>query len=235
MFTSEAWLSLIPLTFLELVLGIDNLIFIAIVVGRLPVEKQAWARQLGLTVALVMRIGLIFALGWVMQLTTPLFHFMEWDLSGKDLLMLLGGLFLLYKATNSIHEELGGEVKAELKQNRYGFLMVIVQIALIDLVFSFDSVITAVGLTPSIPIIIMAMSIAMVGMMLSSSHISYFINQNPSFKMLALAFILMVGLLLIVEGFGVHVPKGYIYFAMFFSMAVESLNTVKKRKGSPSA
>lgn len=226
------WASLISLTALEIVLGIDNVVFIALVVQHLPPEERRKARIIGLTLALAMRIGLLFSLVWIMGLTEPLLDFGEYELSGKDLLMLGGGLFLIYKATSAMREEMTGEIHQEVKSYKGSFSKTIMTVIFIDFIFSFDSIITAVGLTQNIPIIVTAMFIAMLVMLLSSGYIAQFIADHVTIKILALAFILMIGVLLVAEGFGFHVPKGYIYFGMAFSLGVEVINMkVRSKKG----
>lgn len=223
------WASLLSLTALEIVLGIDNVVFIALVVQHLRPEQRRKARFIGLTLALAMRIGLLFSLVWIMGLTEPLLSFGDYDLSGKDLLMLGGGLFLIYKATTSMREEMTGDLHKEVKEYKGSFAKTIGTVIFIDFIFSFDSIITAVGLTQNIPVIIVAMFIAMGVMLISSGYIADFIAKHVTIKILALAFILMIGVLLVAEGFGFHVPKGYIYFGMAFSLGVEMLN-MKARK-----
>lgn len=223
------WASLLSLTALEIVLGIDNVVFIALVVQHLPPEQRRKARLIGLTLALAMRIALLFSLVWIMGLTEPLIALGEFDLSGKDLLMLGGGLFLIYKATSSMREEITGDMHNEAKEYKGSFAKTIATVIFIDFIFSFDSIITAVGLTQNIPVIIAAMFIAMGVMLVSSGFIADFIAKHVTIKILALAFILMIGVLLVAEGFGFHVPKGYIYFGMAFSLGVEMLN-MKARK-----
>ncbi|MBL0319813.1 MAG: TerC family protein [Alphaproteobacteria bacterium] len=229
-FDYQIWAGLITLTGLEIVLGVDNVIFIALIVSSLPPKMGAKARTLGLILAMVIRILFLLCLAWVIGLTKPLVNVWGLMLSGKDLLMLLGGLFLIIKATGSIHEEITHDRQKEFKNLRQGFAAAIAQIVLIDFIFSFDSVITAVGLTPNIPVIIAAMVIAMLVMIFSSGMVSGFINRYPTLKILALAFILIIGLFLVVESFGIHVPRGYIYFAMLFSLAVEMLNIKSSKK-----
>jgi predicted tellurium resistance membrane protein TerC len=219
------WGSFLSLTALEIILGVDNIVFIALLVGNLPESQQKLARQLGLGLALGMRIGLLFAISWIMTLTEPLFDIAGHDLSGKDILMLAGGGFLIYKGTSSIHDEITGDLKADhVTKAKSGFIAVVAQIALIDLVFSFDSVITAIGLTQQIYVIIAAMTIAMLVMLVISGYIADFLKKFPTLKMLALSFIMLIGVLLVADGLGVHVPKGYIYSAMAFSVLVEGLN-----------
>lgn len=233
--TIENLIALITLTSLEIVLGIDNIVFIAILVERLPEKQQAKGRQVGLLLAMVMRILLLLAIGWVMGLKDALFSILSHDVSGRDLIMLTGGMFLIGKATLEIHskfEEINESVKQSKKNNdnknqksaASSFAMVIIQIMVLDIVFSLDSVITAVGMAQELIIMIAAVIIAVLIMMIFAGAISRFIKKYPTLKMLALAFLILVGVLLVAEGFGVHVNKGYIYFAMAFSLAVELLN-----------
>lgn len=228
----QAWIALLTLTALEIVLGIDNIIFISILAGKLPVEQQAKARQLGLGLAMIMRIVLLFSLGWVMRLTAPLFTVMSQEISGRDLILLFGGLFLLGKATFEIHDKLEGEEHATGKKMAATFSGVLVQILLLDMVFSLDSVITAVGMVDDLPVMIAAVMIAVGVMMLSAGTVSGFVERHPTVKMLALSFLLLIGMSLVAEGFEQHIPKGYIYFAMGFSVFVEALN-VKMRGSKP--
>lgn len=229
------WASLLSLSVLEIVLGIDNVVFIALVVGHLNPAQRKKARNIGLLLALGMRVGLLFSIVWILGLKEPLFTLLTHAFSGKDLMMLGGGLFLLYKATTSMHEELTPEDKPSAKEFTGGFAKTIAQIVAIDFIFSFDSVITAVGVTEHVAVIVAAMVIAMMVMMAASGYIAEFIDRNPTIKMLALAFIMMIGVLLVGEGIGLHVPKGYIYFGMAFSLGVEVLNMLsrkrKKRRG----
>lgn len=224
------WASLLSLTVLEIVLGIDNVVFIALVVGHLNPAQRKKARTIGLMLALGMRIGLLFSIVWILGLKEPIFAAFGQDFSGKDLMMLGGGFFLLYKATSSMHEELTPNEKPTTKEFKGGFSKTIAQIVVIDFIFSFDSVITAVGVTEHIGVIVAAMTIAMIVMLAASGYIADFIDRNPTIKMLALAFILMIGILLVGEGIGMHVPKGYIYFGMAFSLGVEVLNMIAKKR-----
>lgn len=226
------WASLLSLTALEIVLGIDNVIFIALVVQHLPPEQRRKARIIGLILALGMRIALLFSLVWIMGLTEPLLSVAGYDFSGQNLLMLAGGLFLIHKATSSMREEMTGEDTMQAKEFKGSFAKTIGTVIVIDFIFSFDSILTAVGLTQQIYVMIAAMVIAMGVMLLSSGYIADFIARHATIKMLALAFILMIGVLLVAEGFGFHVPKGYIYFGMAFSLGVEILNmNVRKKRG----
>lgn len=237
----EIWISLITLTILEIVLGIDNIIFISIMAGKLPATKQKKARQLGLGLAMITRVLLLLSLKWIMTLTTPLFNMGEWiglkdgsewferlAISGRDLILLIGGLFLIYKSTSEIHEKLEGEEHETDTKAVITFSGVIVQILLLDIVFSLDSVITAVGMANQIGVMIAAVVIAVGVMMISASGISNFVNNHPTVKMLALSFLLLIGVSLLAEGFEQHIPKGYLYFAMAFSVLVEMLNLKMK-------
>lgn len=224
------WASFLSLTALEIILGIDNVVFIALLVGHLPKNQREKARIIGLVLALLMRIAMLFGIVWVIGLKEPWITLFDNAFSGKDLLMLVGGMFLLYKATDSIHNEVTGDKKDEFKEFSGGFTSTIAQIVMIDLVFSFDSVMTAVGITEHIWVIIAAMTIAMAVMIVSSGFIAHFIETHPTLKMLALSFVMMIGVFLVAEGLGFHVPKGYIYFGMAFSLGVESLNMLVRRR-----
>lgn len=228
----EAWLSLATLTALEVVLGIDNLIFIAILAGRLPESQRDRARKIGLAGAFITRMGLLGAISWIVRLDKPIVEYGSVSLSGKALILLAGGLFLIYKATKEIHHKLEAASEAESGASAaaVSFSRVIMQIMLLDLVFSIDSVITAVGMTPYIPVMVAANIIALLAMLLLGSSISAFVDRHPSVKVLALSFLLMIGFVLVTEGFGVHIPKGYIYGAMGFSVFVEFLNIRTTRK-----
>ena len=238
----EIWISLITLTFLEIVLGIDNIIFISIMASKLPANKQKKARQLGLALAMITRVLLLLSLSWIMTLTSPLFNIGEWialtdsellkqfAISGRDLILIIGGLFLIYKSTSEIHDKLEGADHQAETRAVITFTGVIVQILLLDIVFSLDSVITAVGMANHIEVMIAAVIIAVLVMMLSAGGISDFVNNHPTVKMLALSFLLLLGVSLLAEGFDQHIPKGYIYFAMAFSVLVEMLN-LKMNKG----
>lgn len=229
----QAWIAFITLVALEIVLGVDNIIFISILAGKLPVGQQNRARIVGLALALVMRIILLFSLSWVIALTAPLFTIWQEEISGRDLILILGGLFLLAKATFEIHENLEGERGHASAQVKATFTSVIVQIFLLDAVFSLDSVITAIGMVEQIEIMIAAVVVAIVFMMVFAGPVGSFVQRHPTVKMLALSFLLLIGLTLIVEGFDVHIPKGYIYFAMGFSVFVEMLNLRLRRKSDP--
>ena len=222
------------LTALELVLGIDNIIFISILVEKLPKEQREVARRIGLFLAMFMRIGLLMTLAWIAGLTAPIFSVMDHGVSGRDIILLAGGLFLLWKSTQEIHqllEGIEGEASSTVKNT---FFAIIMQIIVIDLVFSLDSIITAVGMVSQIPVMIAAVVVSVGLMMAFAGYIGEFIEEHPTIKMLALAFLLVVGVVLIADGSGYHVPKGYVYFAMAFSVAVESLNIrLRKRAKKP--
>lgn len=227
--TPEAWAALATLTILEIVLGIDNIIFISILVGRLPSHQRAVARNVGLMLAMLTRLGLLAAITWVMGLTATWFTVLGQAISGRDVILISGGLFLLAKATHEIHNSLEGEEDARRGSIAASLGLVLIQIAVLDIVFSLDSVITAVGLANELIIMAIAIVLAVLVMLLAAKSISDFVDQHPTIKMLALSFLMMVGVTLIIEGFDVHVPKGYIYFAMAFSVMVEMLN-LKVRK-----
>jgi predicted tellurium resistance membrane protein TerC len=231
----QVWMAFITLTVLEIVLGIDNMIFIAILVGRLPREDQQRARVIGLALAMVTRIALLLSLAWLMKLTAPLFTVLAQEISGRDLVLLLGGLFLIYKSTAEIHTSLEGGGEEETQSARAGasFLSIVTQIAIIDIVFSLDSVITAVGMVSQVEIMVAAIVIAVGVMMLASRAISEFIDDHPTVKMLALSFLIMIGVALIGEGLDFHIPKGYIYFSMAFSIVVEMLNIRMRKPQQP--
>src|SRR5687768_14639139 len=221
----EAWIALVTLTVLEIVLGIDNIVFISILAGKLPPNQQARARTIGLALAMITRVLLLLSLTWIMRLTAPLFAVFEHEFSGRDLILLIGGVFLIWKSTHEIHERLEGESGAE-RAGRGAVTMrgVLVQIALLDLVFSLDSVITAVGMANQVAVMIAAIMLAVGFMMFSAGPVSAFVERHPTVKMLALSFLLLIGVTLIAEGFGQHISKGYVYFAMAFSVFVEALN-----------
>jgi predicted tellurium resistance membrane protein TerC len=227
-----AWIAFLTLTGLELVLGIDNIIFISILVDKLPPERREFARRIGLFLAMFMRIGLLFLLSWMVGLTAPLFSVLRQEISGRDLILIAGGLFLLWKSTKEIHQLLEGEEGAASSAVRATFSAVIIQIIIVDLVFSLDSIITAVGMVDEIAVMIAAV-IASVGMMmLFASAIGRFVSAHPTLKMLALSFLVVIGVVLIADGFGHHVPKGYVYFAMAFAVAVEMLNLRLRRRAA---
>ena len=220
----HAWMALATLTALEIVLGVDNIVFISILCGRLPRHQQARARTLGLALAMLTRLGLLFSLTWLMTLTSPLFTLTGKEVSGRDLILIAGGFFLLWKSVHEIHNSLEGDEDDASTVKAASFAAVIVQIAIIDIVFSLDSVITAVGLVDEIAIMAIAIVIAVGVMMFAAGPISRFVDEHPSLKMLALSFLTLIGVALIGEGWDLHIPKGYIYFAMAFSVAVEMLN-----------
>ena len=241
MLTPEGLIALVTLTVLEIVLGIDNLIFVSILAGKLPADQQQRARTIGLSLAMILRVAFLFAASWVAQATVPLFEIgpfagmdSAFGVTGRDLIMAAGGLFLLAKATTELHGKLEGEEHSTAGGKAKAFNAVIVQIILLDLVFSIDSVITAIGLSQDLTIMVIAVIVAVVVMQLSAASISGFIHRHPTIKVLALAFLLMIGMLLVVEAFHVHVPKGYVYFAMAFSVGVELLNIrIRARAAAP--
>lgn len=229
----EIWTALITLTALEIVLGIDNVIFISILAGKLPEAQRDRARIIGLSLAMVMRIGLLFSISWVVGLTDPIFSVFGRDISGRDLILLGGGLFLIYKATTEIHEKLEGEESHGVERAAASFASVIIQILLLDIVFSLDSVITAVGMADDLGVMVAAVVIAVGVMLFASGGISTFVQRHPTVKMLALSFLLLIGMSLVAEGFHQHIPKGYIYAAMGFSVFVEALNLRLRGSSSP--
>jgi predicted tellurium resistance membrane protein TerC len=226
----EAWVALATLTALEIVLGIDNIIFISILVGRLPETQRDFARRMGLSLAMLTRLGLLFSISWVMSLTEPWFTILGNSISGRDLVLIGGGLFLLFKATHEIHNSMEGveENGSTIVATSLG--MVLLQIAVLDIVFSLDSVITAVGLVEHVSLMAIAIVLAVLVMLMAAKPIGDFVDTHPTIKILALSFLILVGVTLIVEGFDVHVPKGYIYFAMAFSVSVEFLNLRMRKK-----
>jgi predicted tellurium resistance membrane protein TerC len=228
----EAWMAFATLTALELVLGIDNVIFISILVDKLPPASRERARQLGLFMAMFMRIGLLLALAWIVGLVTPLITWGEQEFSGRDLILMAGGLFLLWKSTTEIHQTLEGAHQDNSSSRQATFGSVILQIMVIDLVFSLDSIITAVGMVDQVEVMIAAVVSSVALMMVFARSISEFVSAHPSIKMLALAFLVVVGVVLVAEGFEHHIPKGYVYFAMAFSVAVEMLNIRYRKKSS---
>jgi predicted tellurium resistance membrane protein TerC len=227
----EAWIALATLTVLEIVLGIDNIVFISILAGKLPAASQARARNIGLTLAMITRILLLMSLTWIMRLTAPLFAVLGREISGRDLILLIGGVFLIWKSTHEVHQRLEGESAAErTAHGAAGMGQVLVQIALLDIVFSLDSVVTAVGMANQIAIMIAAIMLAVGFMILAAGPVSAFVERHPTVKMLALSFLLLIGVTLIAEGLGQHISKEYVYFAMAFSVFVEMLN-LRARKG----
>ncbi len=232
----QAWIALATLTALELVLGIDNIVFISILVDKLPKAQQERARRLGLFMAMFMRIGLLLVLSWIVGLVAPLFSVLGQEISGRDLILISGGLFLIYKSTGEIHQSLEGEEGHASSAVKATFTAVILQIMVVDMVFSLDSIITAVGMVDRVEVMIAAVIASVALMMVFAGTIGRFVSDHPTIKMLALAFLVVVGVVLIAEGFDHHVPKGYIYFAMAFSLGVEALNiNMRKRSKQPSA
>jgi predicted tellurium resistance membrane protein TerC len=232
----EVWVAFVTLLALEIVLGIDNIVFISILVDKLPEHRQAPARRLGLGMALLMRILLLLSLSWVIGLTAPLFTVLGQEISGRDVILISGGLFLLGKSTYEIHENLEGEEGHSSARVKATFASVLIQIILLDLVFSLDSVITAVGMVDQVSVMIAAVTVAIVVMLFSAEAVSGLVNRHPTLKMLALSFLLLIGLALLLEGFDQHIPKGYIYFAMGFSVFVELLNIrLRRRRAARSA
>lgn len=231
--TAEALTALLTLTALEIVLGIDNIVFIAILTGKLAPHQQKSARTIGLSLAMMIRILLLLGISWVMRLTTPLFSLWSFSVSGRDLILLIGGMFLIGKATFEIHDKLEGEEEHSAQKTHASFGSIVVQIILLDAVFSLDSVITAVGLAKQLSIMIAAIVIAMGVMIFFAGVVSRFVERHPTFKMLALSFLILIGVMLVAEGFGQHINRGYIYFAMCFSLFVELLNIKVRRRGIP--
>jgi predicted tellurium resistance membrane protein TerC len=230
----QMWVALLTLTVLEVVLGIDNIIFISILAGKLPENQQARARTIGLALAMLTRIALLMSIAWIMRLTEPLISILGVEISGRDIILIAGGLFLIAKSTHEIHARLEGAEGGTQAASKAKFRSVIIQIMLLDVVFSFDSVITAVGMTGQLGVMITAVIIAVIFMMLFSGGVSDFVHRHPTVKMLALAFLLLIGVTLIAEGFDQHISKGYIYFAMAFSVFVEMLNIrVRGKQGRP--
>jgi predicted tellurium resistance membrane protein TerC len=227
----QAWIALATLTALELVLGIDNIIFISILVDKLPPDKREWTRRLGLFMAMFMRIGLLLLLAWIIGLVVPLFSVLGKAISGRDLILIGGGLFLIWKSTGEIHQSLEGEEGHAAGAAGATVSAVILQIMIVDMVFSLDSIITAVGMVDDVRVMIAAVVASVALMMLFAGPIGRFVSEHPTIKMLALAFLVVVGVVLVAEGLGHHVPKGYVYFAMAFSLVVETLN-IRRRKRS---
>ena len=228
------WIALTTLTVLEIILGVDNIVFISILVDKLPPRQQRKARLIGLGLAMFMRILLLFSLTWIMRLTAPLFAVLHQDISGRDLILIIGGLFLLGKSTLEIHEKLEGEERRSSAKVKAAFANVIAQVILLDIVFSLDSVITAIGMSNKIGVMVTAVVLAVIFMMVFSGAISLFVNRHPTVKMLALSFLLLIGVALIGDGLEMHIPKGYIYFAMAFSVLVEMLNLrIRKHRQTP--
>jgi predicted tellurium resistance membrane protein TerC len=233
-YSAENWTALVTLTLLEIVLGIDNIVFISILTGKLPASRQARARTVGLALAMITRILLLLSLTWMMRLTTPLFSVLGREISGRDLILLVGGVFLIWKSTHEIHQRLEGESAIERTGRAAASIgAVLTQIAFVDIIFSLDSVITAVGMANQVAIMIAAVMLAVGFMIFASGFVSAFVERHPTVKMLALSFLLLIGVTLIAEGLGQHVSKGYIYFAMAFAVFVEGLNLrAGHRRGS---
>ena len=227
----HAWLALVTLTTLEIVLGIDNIIFIAILAGKLPQQKQRKARILGLGLAMISRILLLFSLTWILRLTQPLFT-LGHGISGRDIILIAGGLFLLTKSTLEIHDKLEGKEGHASERTASSFAGVLIQIMFLDIIFSLDSVITAIGMANRLIIMVLAVILAVIFMMFASGSISGFVEKHPTIKVLALSFLLLIGMTLVADGLGLHIPKGYIYFAMAFSVFVEMVNLRVRRKGT---
>jgi predicted tellurium resistance membrane protein TerC len=228
----QAWIAFFTLTALELVLGIDNIVFISILADKLPVEQRNLARRIGLFLAMFLRVGLLLLLSWLVGLTEPLFTITRYELSGRDLILIGGGLFLLWKSTREIHEMLEGGSHEAGGAAAAGFMAAIAQIVIIDIVFSLDSIITAVGMVDELPVMVAAVIVSVALMMAFSGAVARLIAAHPTLKMLALAFLFVVGVVLIADGFDHHVPKGYVYFAMAFSLAVELLNIRIRRRAA---
>lgn len=234
--TAEGWIALASLSAMEIVLGIDNIIFISILVAKLPPERQAVARKLGLGLALLMRLALLFAITWIMRLTAPLFTVLGNEISGRDLILIMGGLFLIGKATFEIHDklEVDHEAKAGKAVPKASFGGILVQIMLLDIVFSLDSVITAVGMAPAISIMVVAMIVAVGVMLVFAGPIGAFVERHPTIKILALSFLFLIGVVLVADGLDQHISKGYVYFAIAFSLVVELINLrVRKAQAAP--
>jgi predicted tellurium resistance membrane protein TerC len=227
---TETWIALATLTFLEIVLGVDNIIFISIVSNKLPESQQTKARNLGLLFALVFRILLLLGISYIIQFTQPILTVYDFEMSGRDLILAFGGLFLLFKATLEIHHKMEGKAQEVKKNSANGFAKVVFQIILLDLVFSFDSILTAIGLVKEVLIMIIAVTISIGVMMAFAGKISRFINKHPTLQILALSFLMLIGFMLLLEGFHKEIEKGYIYFAVFFSLAVELVNMRTRRK-----
>jgi len=231
--TADGWVALLTLTALEIVLGIDNVVFISILSSKLPPGKRETARKVGMFLAMFIRIALLLSITWVMGLTEPLFHLLDRGISGRDLILIVGGLFLIAKSTHEIHLKLEGDEESGATGRVVSLAGVIVQILLLDIVFSLDSVITAVGMADHVAVMIAAVVIAVAVMMLSARAVSRFVEQHPTVKMLALSFLILIGVSLIGEGWGHHIPKGYVYFAMGFSLFVEMINLRVRAKSEP--
>jgi predicted tellurium resistance membrane protein TerC len=231
--SAEGWIALTTLTILEIVLGIDNIVFISILSGKLRLAERPRARRIGLSLAMFIRIALLWSITWVIRLTAPLFTMIGHEISGRDVIMLVGGLFLIAKSTHEIHEKLEGDEGEGSRRVAASFAGVIVQILLLDIIFSLDSVITAVGMADDLAVMVLAVMLSVGVMLASASTISEFVERHPTVKMLALSFLLLIGVSLIAEGFEQHIPKGYIYFAMGFSIFVEMVNLRVRAKSKP--
>ena len=229
----DGLISFSSLVLMEIVLGVDNIIFISILTGRLPSHQREKARFIGISLALLIRIALLFLITWLIGLNKILFTAYELEVTGRDLILIAGGLFLIYKSTTEMHQKLEGQDETLESKGTLTFGVAIVQILLLDIVFSFDSILTAIGLVQTVTIMVLAVIIAMVVMLVSANKIGDFIQNHPTVKMLALSFLLMIGILLFIEGFHIHVPKGYVYFAMFFSLVVEILNIKVRKRDIP--
>jgi len=229
----ESWIALLTLTFLEIVLGVDNIIFISIVTNKLPEAEQPKARLIGLSLAMIFRIGLLLGITYIIGFTEPLFTLFDFEVSGHDIILLMGGLFLMGKSTVEINHKMESHADNGIKMTTSSFISIIIQIVLLDIIFSFDSILTAVGLTDQVLLMIIAVIIALIIMMIFSGRISAFINRHPSLEVLALAFLILIGFMLMLEAVHHEVPKGYIYFAVFFSLIVEVINIRIRRKSDP--
>ncbi len=233
---SEAWIALLTLTVLEIVLGIDNIIFISLLTNKLPVENRPKARTAGIALALIFRIIMLLGITWIIGLTEPLFTIFGFSATGRDLVLLAGGLFLIGKSTSEIHHKVGGEQEVEAKKDKKaiskGFLQIILQIGLIDIVFSFDSILTAIGMTEQLLVMILAVVISLVVMLIFAGKIAAFIERYPTLQILALAFLILIGFVLIADGLHQHISKGYIYFAVAFSLAIEVVNIRIRKKSN---
>lgn len=235
--STEGLIAFLTLSLLEIVLGIDNIIFISILTNKLPKENQAKARFAGISLALVLRVAMLFGITWIIQLTEPLFTVFEMGFTGRDLVLLAGGLFLLAKSTSEIHHKMEGESHEEKEEKgsvRKGFTSIIIQIALLDIVFSFDSILTAIGMTEELGIMIMAVIVSLIVMLIFAGRIADFIAKHPTLQVLALSFLILIGVMLIAEGFHQHISKGYIYFAVAFSLVVEIINMRMRKRGTKS-
>ncbi|MDZ7805914.1 MAG: TerC family protein [Gracilimonas sp.] len=229
----ESWIALLTLTFLEIVLGIDNIIFISIVSNKLPSEKQNKARITGLILALIFRVGMLLSISWIIGFTEPLFTILEYDFSIRDIILFVGGVFLIFKSTVEIHHKMEGQHDEKGKQELATFGQVIFQIVALDLIFSFDSILTAIGLTEELILMIIAIIISIIVMIVFANSISEFIKKHPTLEILALSFLILIGFMLMIEAFDFEVPKGYIYFAVFFSLSVEIVNMrIRKKRGA---